>query len=130
MKRSLRLLAGLPLILSAACASLPGMASVPPPDQAAPPPALPIPLPCQLAPEEPERIQVPSLPAEVAPPTGARETLEWWRGLALHFQSRALRAETVQATAANVAEEERRTRLQNANNQTDCTAQLRNRAAE
>jgi hypothetical protein len=56
-----------------------------------------------------------------------RETVAWWRGIAVHFESRARRAELTQSYAVNVADEERRTRETNAAAQIGCAERLRAR---
>lgn len=129
MKRLLLPLAGLPLILNAACASLPGQTIVDPPaamaPESPPPPSL-----CLTEPEAPQSLPAPSLPALISPPLGAQqETVAWWRGTALHFESRARRAELAQSYAVNVADEEREKRETNAAVQIGCADRLRARDA-
>ena len=76
----------------------------------------------------PQTLAIPELPALIAPPTGEpRETVTWWRGVALHFESRARRAELTQSYAVNVADVERETRETNAAVQIGCAERLRAR---
>lgn len=127
MKQLLRPLAVLLPILSAACASLPGASLVAPPAaltlEQTPAPAL-----CLQEPTSPQTLPIPELPALISPPVGEqRNTVEWWRGAALHFESRARRAELTQSYAVNVADAERETRETNAAVQVGCADRLRAR---
>lgn len=118
-------------ILSAACASLPGVSIVAPPAERINPPQLPPPAPCLAPIETPPLNELPTLPDLIAAPEGApRESLEWWRQAARHFESRARRAEMVQSFATNIADDERQARVSNAENQQACAAALRTREAQ
>lgn len=89
---------------------------------------LPPPVPCLTAAAEPAPRPLPELPALVVPPLeSAPHNLEWWRALALHFESRARRAELTQSFAANVADDEREARIANGQNLEACGAELRAR---
>lgn len=124
----LLLVAALP-IWSAACASLPGVSIVARPPTDSPAPRLPPPAACLASTAEPTPRDLPSLPPETAAPGPQQNTLAWWRGAALYFESRARRAEITQSFAANVAEDERLARTENAVNQQACATQLRERDA-
>lgn len=89
---------------------------------------LPPPVPCLTAAAEPETTEAPTLPPlVVAPSESAPHTNEWWRALALHFESRARRAELAQAFAFGTAEHEREARIANGQNLEACGAELRAR---
>lgn len=130
MTPSLRLLAGLPLILSGACASLPGQRIATPPApltvQALPPPPI-----CLLVPAVPAMQPVPELPPLIPPPVAtsdqSRNTSAWWEAVAAHFESRARRAELTQSFAVNIADAERDAREANAATQIGCADRLRAR---
>jgi hypothetical protein len=72
---------------------------------------------------------VPSLPAEEPAATGRPRPndVEWLQQMLRHFQSRTIRAEITQSFAVNVADEERRVRIDNATNQNACADQLQAR---
>ena len=128
MKLFRRLLAGLLLILTEACASLPGVSIVTRPElvQAAPP--LPPPEVCLADPETPAELPLPSLPNPIpAPIYPVQETTAWWRGAALFFQNVATRAQMAQAFGANVAENERDARISDAAKMVACATALRAR---
>jgi len=126
MKRSLQLLAVLALTSTGACASLPGASIVPRPEARPEQPQLPVPTVCRVRADEPTSLPLPTLPPEEpAVPGRARPTdVDWLQGMLRHFQSRTLRAEVTQSYAVNVADEERRVRLENATNQNGCADQL------
>lgn len=69
---------------------------------------------------------MPTLPAEEPAAAGrARPNdVDWLQAMLRHFQSRTTRAEITQSYAVNVADEERRVRVDNAANQNACADQL------
>lgn len=124
MKLSSLVMVGLPLILSAACASLPGASTVEAPQPvtlaALPPPPI-----CLIPPVAPDQQTSPTLPDLVAAPEGPIvDNVRYWRAMATHLGSRALRAEITSSFAANVADGERSARVDNALVQTGCTMAL------
>lgn len=130
MKRSVLLSAALLPILNAACVSLPGRAIVPPPGPAAQVAALPPPTACLADPAEPAAQTPPTLPPELPQPNDPPQaTLAWLTANGAYWARRAQRSEVLAGFAANIAEEERRTRQENAANQSDCKNQLAARDA-
>jgi hypothetical protein len=120
--------AGALLILNAACASSPGVSIVPRPGPAPETPRLPPPSVCLQEPATPTTAQIPTLPAEIQPPNADMpHDVAWWRAMSGYFERRATRAEIAQGAAMNVADEERRTRLENAEAAASCAEQLRSR---
>lgn len=130
MKRLLQLSAVGLLTMSAACASLPGVSIVPRPEPAPETPRLPVPSICLQDPATPSMREPPALPPEAPPPlANAPRDAAWYRLAAVHFESRAQRAEITSSFASNVADDERRVREENAAASVSCADQLRAREA-
>lgn len=128
MKVSKLLLAAALPILNAACASFPGVSIVDPPSERVAAPSLPPPIACLTPAAEPTISQPPQLPDLLPPPVGApQNTAAWQRLAALHFESRARRAELAQAYAANAADAEREVRISNAITHRACMEELQQR---
>lgn len=82
-----------------------------------------------MEPTAPTPRELPTLPAEAPEPGPFQDTLPWWRAAARHFESRAQRAEVVQAFAVNVADDERTAREVNADTARTCAGILQAREA-
>lgn len=126
------LAAALP-ILSAACASFPGVSIVDRPSPMEPARSLPPPLSCLTPPLEPATNNPPQLPELIPPPAGSPRSdndAAWYRLAARHFESRARRAELTQSFAVNVADAERDARISNQVTQQTCAFELQERVGD